>query len=423
MNGSYTAVNSQVINRKGGSGLTEALLQPSFVIRSFRSFEGNALSIQKARFRLWDQEEWAPWGSLTVETPEDTTADVVIKQHPIAGASTEFRGTKISLVDGSDRFHDTDGPLTIEQHSEFVLEFPEPVTIDDFIDDWLNPLSFLLASGTRRTSGVQTARIHNPEWRYFDGSGVPEDGELPELAFIPRNPKKHFSDDDPVRLLHRFPDFDFAEQIPAVFETYERHGHVVELYLDFIHFPPSGEVNQLATLAQLVESFDRSLNPDEPDSEATLAEADAVHALLQDQPALKKHAARLKRATIESARPTFASRLKRMDEQSGKFVTQMVGNKTWREHVPAVRNSLIHGLPNAKFFATNRIPIQVSIDILRFLFEVRLLVALGFSTEKAKEVRQGEPRYWGESQEVVKYLEHFDAFRAYKPDAEVAGSA
>ena len=303
------------------------------------------------------------------------------------------------------------GKISISQTSVFEFEFDEEVRLQDFMTDWIAPISFWVSSGTRRTSGIEHMSIFNRNWKSdSDGSAIDS-----WQTVIPRNPKRKFSNDDKLEYLHRLKDFDFETQVPMVLATYNNHRAAVDQYLDYLHNTPSTPMVRLTVLAQLVETFDRSLHPDPHIDEYLESDADLFAAYVAASDAHRKYASNAKRLVLESIRPTLASRLKRLDSDTGKLISNMLERPSWKSDIAGIRNSIVHGLPSSVFFLKNVIPIQISIDILELLFELQLLRSLGFSNQQVEQiVTQDDPNWAGRKHHVVEYLNSFDDFNGFE---------
>lgn len=226
-----------------------------------------------------------------------------------------------------------------------------------------------------------------------------------------QNPQR--KDRSDKRMLHHLRDFDFPRQIPEVFAVYREHHDAMEQLLDLVHARLTSPRVSLIATAQMVESFDRSLTSDPEADDALLALADRASKLLLGATDLSKYATTAKRSILESVRPSFSSRLSRLDKDIGDDVSGLVKQRRWKNDVQLVRNTVVHGLAPVGFFAKNVIPLQVSTDLLEVLFEMRLLVAFGFTPQEAKRVLESDPHWWQMTQVIVPYMDAFRAFDEY----------
>ena len=420
--GFFTAIDSRPVrsNRTYGSAkLSDIVLRPTFVIQGDVLLNADELSVTHVTLRFWDQDAWAEWYNLNIKNATKDDPTVVITQLPPETHSLELDGAKISLLDASQTsyFPFGHGRVSVNQTSRFELEFEEEVPLQDFMAKWMSPLSFWISSGTRRTSGIEMMRIHNRNWvSDVDGSPVTS-----WLSVIPRNPKRKFAADDRIDFLHKLNEFDFERQLPVVLDVYETYRPAVDQYLDYLHNMPSTPMVRLTVLAQMVETLDRSLDPDPSVTTELQEAATALSTHVASEPTLKKYASGTKRVVTESVRPTLEARLRRLDISTGKIVGEMLNRKSWKSDIALIRNSIVHGLPSSSFFLTNYIPIQIAIDILEMLFEFRLMVALGFTADEVKKkVTEDDPRWFGRKHHIVRYLDSFDKFKAFDPDASRA---
>lgn len=411
--GLYTAIDSRVTSSKrtfGGPNLSRIVLRPSFVIKGSALLWENELKITEASVRFWDQDDWAEWSGWSVEQGTSREREVTVIQRAMPTYEATVNGAKVTLEDASPWFyHPRSGRLDMKQTSVFRVRFIEEVPLRDFMADWLRPLSFLIASGSRRTAGVEEMWISNSNWKSdLDGSPIGS-----SLQVIPRNPTRKEQPSRPrPAYLHRLRHFEFSRQLQTVFNTFESHDPAISQYLDFIHHSPTTPMVRLTLMAQLVETFDRSLNPDPPLTDELREKAERVKTIVAGDDDVKKFAADAARVVHESVRPTLASRLSRMDKATGRLVTTTLGGAGWKTDVPLIRNSVVHGLEKADFFTKNVIPLQTAEDILNLLFEARLLVALGFDSEQTRDmITQDDPGWWQRRELMVKYLSSFELFK------------
>ncbi|KQR20641.1 hypothetical protein ASF79_14240 [Agreia sp. Leaf335] len=413
LEGLFTAIDSTIVHRQHGSGISDVKLIPSFVLHGH--FSEEELFITEATVRFWDMDHWATFESFSIEPLENASEGVTITQHRIPESTAEYKGATVTLEDSARQTFSGLGRITLLQRAQFKLKFPNSIPLRAFIGEWLKPLQFWVSTGTRRTTGVEYLYIHNREWK---DPAIPEE-PFPPTQMIPRNPKRNYDAEDHPSMLHHLRDFDYQKQLPVVFDTYFAHGFVIDQFLDFIHQPSIRPLTAFTSLASFTEAFDRSLNPDPEPSPEVKDHAAAIMELATenlDHPELGQYARDLSRAVLQAHWATLASRLSRLDKQSGSFVSTTLGDKSWKTRVPDVRNAVIHGLPSADFFKKNMIPIQVGRDILRMLFEVRLLVALGFTTHKAGKIMSENPRFFRQKHLITDYLDVFEAFaEANKP--------
>jgi hypothetical protein len=415
--GFFTAVDCHVVRRKqnyGGGKQSETVLHPSYVLQGRVAVRENELAATHVTVRLWDQDSWAQWYNLRLKngTAEDRT--VYIEQVPPQSHIAQVNGTEVTLRDASTTayFPINHGDISISQTSVFELTFEQEVPLSDIFTKWIAPLRYLVSSGTRRTTGIDVMSIQNRTWKLDDGSPVKS-----WLSVHARNPVRKFVPSDEIHYLHRLQHFDFAKQLPIVYTSYEQHNTAVRQYLDYLQNRPGTPMVRLTVLAQLVETLHRSLEPDAAPDLQVRADSLAVAAALKSDVALAKYASQARRAVMESDRPTLASRLRRLDEATEGVVSTMVGSGVdWKGAIAAIRNAIVHGLPTSQFFVLNQIPIQVAVDLLEVLFELRLLVALGFTPAEARKiVTEVDPNWGGRAYQMKHYISSFDDFMNYRP--------
>ena len=422
--GSFTFVDLRLAGYTrnfGGGKLTRRTYQPYVVIKSEVLLEENDLFLTHATFRFWGQDSWAQWVKWTIETPLDDEGDLQVTRLKIPTRTVVHQGVEVSLKDASPMVRSSpgnSGKLTLTQTSIFKLTFPEPISLRDFISGWVLPLSFLVGSGIRSAAGVESMWIGNKTWTY-SGSGELVGRDVQVLA---NNPDRKVTQDDleEGRFMHRLRNFDYETQMPIFFEAWKKHQVTFEQYVDWIQQRPTSPLTQMSYLAQLVETFDRSINPDSETDDALREWAAAAEAALAEHDDLKPFAKKAKQAVLESARPTLRQRLARMDTETGELLTTAIGDvRSWKDDVSLVRNSLIHGLPTSIFFARNHTPLYVSIDILEILFEARLLVNLGFAPEQAEQILTKDNPWWHQRvSQITDLLHSLVEFRNFVPAAD-----
>jgi hypothetical protein len=137
---------------------------------------------------------------------------------------------------------------------------------------------------------------------------------------------------------------------------------------------------------------------------------------MSSDPALKKYSEKATQGVSEAHRATLASRLSRLDKQTGTFLRDELSlHADWKTDIASVRNSVVHGLPSSAFFLRNVIPLQISFDILMILFEARLLVAFGFDPVHAKEILTKNPHWWGQTNHISRHIGTLEDFKRVTP--------
>jgi hypothetical protein len=421
--GSFTFVDSRLRGYKrniGGGKLSRRSYSPYLVLKTELVLRSDELSLTHATFRLWGQDLWAHWINWSFKEEPGPNTDLEVIRLKIPPRKANYQGVDITIRDASPSLFNpgTTGSVTLRQTSVFKLNFPKPIDLKEFISEWVSPISFLVASGIRSAAGVETMWIGNSTWT-DDETGDPIKRDIQVMI---NNPERRVPAEelDEQKFLHSCPRFDFPSQLPVFLEAWQKHRVTFEQYLDWIHRKPNSKLTQMSYMAQLVETFDRSLSPDPEVGDALKLLADTAETLFKDQPGLDKLSGKAKQAVLDSTRPTLSHRLKRLDGETGELVSSVLKTHSWKGDVPIVRNSLVHGLPTSKFFAKNHIPLYVSVDILELLFEARFLVALGFTpVEVRKMITEDDPRWFPRLSAILDYLDSLKEFRTFVPAAEV----
>lgn len=412
--GFFTAIDSRMLKSRrnfGGSKLSEIVLRPSFVIKGTALLWEHELKITHANVRFWHQDDWAEWEAwgLTRSDPKEGNS-LTLERLNIDPLVSSVDGVIVKLADNSPfQWNARNRNFHLESKSIFEIRFEEELPLRTFMTDWLRPLSFLVSSGVRQTAGVDFMSIHNSNWiSDLDGQPMSE-----WLDVVPRNPSRKVAAEN-VGYLHILRHFDFGAQLQTVFDAFRAHGPSIEQYLDFIHYGHQSPMVRLTVLAQLVETFDRSLKPDPPVTEALVDVSKKTADLVAADEATRKFSKDAERVVIESVRPTLSSRLSRMDKEVGGLMSKVLGSKGWKTDIPLVRNTVVHGLERGEFFTTNVIPLEIAEDILNLLFEMRLLVEFGFTPDQVEQmITKDDPNWWRWRERVTKYLPAFVLFKDY----------
>jgi hypothetical protein len=141
---------------------------------------------------------------------------------------------------------------------------------------------------------------------------------------------------------------DFAAQLPLVFDVAHAHRYSLEHYGTLRRGVSAGYLADFVASTQLCESFHRTLHPN------------------------------------ASEGMSLEGRLTRLDQESGGLVKEIAGDKKWHERLARLRNIVAHGLPRSEVLATDVRSVQAATRMLLLLFEVRFLVALGFTPDQAR---------------------------------------
>lgn len=310
--------------------------------------EPDQLAITKAVVRFIDQDLWTSWGAYPAEiTFEDGVGIVGLdvrysKPEPL---EAPLDGGVVCLTDAS-----THQPLmnpngwVLKSASNFVFEFDAPIAIAQFQWQYLMPLEVLITSATGRRSGVERFRATNSEWVVPRERHEADRWISVHLGHMaPEEDTKSSSD-----LLHRVTDFDFAEQLPLVFDVAQAHRYPLEHYGTLRRGAALGYLAEFIAAAQLCESFHRTLHPTQRDGMG------------------------------------LDARLTKLDQESGGLLKEIADDKNWHKRLGRLRNIVAHGLPRSEELTSDVRSVQAGTRMLLLLFEVRFLVALGFTPEKAR---------------------------------------
>ena len=169
-----------------------------------------------------------------------------------------------------------------------------------------------------------------------------------------------------IQYLHRLRDLDFGVHMPALLAAVDRHrfalGHYGLLHSDrFV----GGNPVRFSVVTQLIDAFDRALHPN------------------------------------DRKEPSFDARLKRLEDESGNLVDGIIGKRKWRVEVGRLRNIVVHGDRHAHEALRDQRPLVVGYEALLLLFEVRFLVEIGLSPERAKSLVTGRVHHWTIEQAIT----------------------
>jgi hypothetical protein len=367
-----TAVDNQLRHSQHGlfSNLQDTTLIPRYTVEGGFYLNEDELALTQVRVRFWDQDAWSLWDAFVDKDPDRTRFPPRVEFREPLQRTAEVAGGTIGIEDDSVcRSTRRPNGWIMESYSAFTLTFTEPVSIDDIFMKWLVPLQFLIMSATGRPTGIRTLRGTNDAWVI----GGEEPGRTDRWVDIRTahalRPQGDLSTRD---LLHLLPDFDFATQIPLVLEVVEQHRYSVEHFAVLRGGGAEGHLARLVAAAQLVESFDRSLHR---------------------APGGVK----------------LEDRLLRLNLESGEVLDEIVGHKRWAKDVVRVRDVVVHGLETSEQLTRDVRPLQVANEVLLLLFEVRLLVELGFDKSKAKGLIERRASHWEIKAAITENYAHLGA--------------
>lgn len=397
MDSHWTLVDSQVesYRRSMRSDIVDVVLRPRFALAGDFYLQKDELAVTDVKLTLWDQDEWAGWRDSITVTDRNVNegTPLTVTHEPPGPTAIGVDAATVSLVDDSwgRAFPDADGSITVSASSAWILDLNTPTSLDELLSQWIEPLVFLTTSATRRKSGLGRMSVGSTQW-VMEKTGEPAPGKLRLYAQSGRRPKGPLPE---WGLLHRREDWDLEAQLPVLFSFVRTHRSAVDQYLSYRNGSGYTWQMRFAVLYQIIETLDRALNPDPPKTEEQLAAVTAIQRVVADELDLIPFADEL-RATIEHAHvKSLAQRLSRLDQQAGGFLSAELSDKTWKNDLADLRNIVAHGLEASKELVTDRGPLWTGTQLIELLFEVRVLIELGFTPERAAIVLRENPRWYG----------------------------
>lgn len=397
MDSHWTLVGSRVesYRRSMRSDIVDVVLRPRFALAGDFYLQKHELAVTDVRLALWDQDEWAGWrDSITITDRSTSEGSPLTVTHEPPGPTTGgIDGATISLVDDSwgTAFPTANGSVTVSATSVWTLDLDDPTNLDDLLSQWIEPLVFLTTSATRRKTGLERMSVGSTHWimektgekvpgklRLYAQSGTRPEGPLPEWG-----------------LLHCRKDWDLEAQLPALFTFVRTHRSTVDQYLSYRNGSGYTWQMRFAVLYQIIETLDRALNPDPPKTEAQLAAVTAIQRIVVDEPELLPFAEELL-STIEHVQvKSLAQRLSRLDQQANDFLSAELADKTWKNDLAGLRNIVAHGLEASQELVTDGGPLWTGTQLIELLLEVRILMELGFTPDRAAAVLRENARWYG----------------------------
>lgn len=349
---------------RGFSDLQNTTLHARYAVEGLWLQEED-LSLTEVRVSLWDQDIWTGWNAYFGRIPPNSRWKWPTEffYDPPAPRQAEFAWGTLVLEDGSSwsQLHQPTG-WRLESGSRFVLRFNEPIPIGEVRTRYLAPIEFLISSATGRSSGVRNIHGTNSTWEItgFPDNWPPNEPDRWVTLRIPHLPRPD-GDIESHSLLHLESDFEFATQLPKVFDVAQQARYSLEHFTALKADRATGSLAEFVATSQLVESFDRSLHP------TPLGGSDTRD---------------------------LNTRLTRLDGESGNLINDLLGHKRWRDDVRRLRNMVVHGEEGSAFLTRDARPLQAATAILMLLFEARLLVAEGFDSTRAKELVERRLHHW-----------------------------
>lgn len=329
----------------------------NYALEGFGLLGLDELTFTDVRLRFTDQDIWTGWDRFAVMANDwMPIADVGAVLRDVPKVEANIEGGTLRLVDGSYVTQEHDAHRWVMQsRSWFEFHFDEPLAISEVFARYVYPLQVMLMSASGRQPGIVSMAGTNETWNFGD------EGHLPSRWFQVRRfhgplETTHVSD---LQYLHRLRDLDFGVHMPALLKAVHQHrfalGHYQHLHADrFV----GGYPVRFSVATQLIDAFDRTLH------------------------------------LADRADHSLDFRLKRLEEESGKLVYSIIGNRQWRGQVADLRNIVVHGDAYAHEVLNDQLPLVVGYKALLLLFEVRFLVEIGLSTEQAKSLVTGRADHW-----------------------------
>lgn len=339
--------------RRGMSRTNSATRQQRTRIDTDYGIEGlwlqpEELALTEAVVRFIDQDLWTSWSAYPAEMRFEEGFGVIglnVRYEKPEPLKATLSGGSLHLKDASTH-QQLMNPRrwVLKSASEFVFEFDAPIEIEQFQRQYLMPLEMLITSATGRRSGVKQFRATNCDW------DVPvEHGEAGRWITVHLGHMTQEEDTkSSTKLLHRLTDFDFAMQLPMVFDVAQVHQYSLEHYGALRRGASAGHLADFIAAAQLCESFHRTMHPNRRDDMG------------------------------------LDARLTKLDQESGGLIKEIAEDKDWHKRLARLRNIVAHGLPRSEVLTSDVRSVQAATRMLLLLFEVRFLVALGFSAENAR---------------------------------------
>jgi hypothetical protein len=369
--------------RSGSFSMNELMdyrIHPKYTLEGLWLSE-DELTFTNARVQLWDQDSWTGWSGHTVNrSPNGHISSIMIQ--PDRTYMTEHKGVAIRLVCTSSSQTTYGADVSIQSQSRFELDFPEPVSMEQLLTDWLKPLEILVVSATGQLSGLSAVRLTNTHWKSeADHEDPPDSWVKMRTSFASR------AADNDQRILtkHSLSDFDFGLQLPKIFDAVPQFEFSLDQYLSLVSHRAGGDLVRCTTAVQMVESLDRVLH--HPDVTAQ-GDSDIAN---QANEALKNAGignSKLRRDVRKFLRdrenPTLEDRLRRLDQDLSNPISSLLNRNTWPRHVARVRNIVAHGLDESVVLTTDIRATRVATLICTMLFEAHWLKALGFDNDRIR---------------------------------------
>lgn len=358
----------------------------------------------RVRVRIWDQDTWVDRRLVELVDPTPDRG-VAIRSLPMPPVKLPCGHIGLHITDATG-WHGT----TIDPGTQFALDFRSPKSFLESARSWLPALQFLLVSATARPAGIRSLHVSRSEW-----AGEPREHRVHSdwLRLYLRTEPKPESDHSSLKLLHRLGDFDRDENSAVIdmarwFASYVRHQFAVEQFSAIRAGRTGGSATTMLAAAQAVEALDRRIHPDEPlgheDAWATRAKA-----VLSETDIPSDVRRKAVGAVKYSYRLALEERLRRVDAETGCFVSELISERAWARDVQGLRNVVAHGFEQTERFQNDTRGLRVATEILILLFELRWLVLVGFSPEQARELAERRVDFWHTRDLIKEGLSHIRA--------------
>lgn len=389
----WTLINSRIERHGWGrTELTEVALRPEFAACGDFVLDSEDLAVTSVLFRLWDHDVWTDWGESIKITDRNSARGTVasaVHESP-ESVTANVEGGTVTLCDISSGivFREEDA-VRLSARSAWKLSLEEPTDLRTLLRDWIKPFVYLTTSATRRKTGLSMMRIGSSQWIH-PSTGEPWGKRLTLYAQNGSRP------DSPLRwsdLRHRLEDWDLERQLPQLMRFARTHRSVADQYISHQNLFGRTWRSEFMALYPLVESLDRSLNPDPPMSEQQQSALTALDRALKRDDALAPCEGELRRSIEHQQSRNLARRLSQLDNQTGQFISRELGSKGWKNDLAALRNIVAHGLPAANELVSDRSPLWLGSQLLELLYEARSFVEMGFEGDDVERVIKASPHW------------------------------
>lgn len=375
-----------------GSPLIETVLRSSYAVEGVWLPPGD-LMVTEVRVAFWDQESWTDWRGFAANL-ETRPRSIVVEPPPPTTA--QVGGATVTLRDAS-TIHPEGWPANgyrLESASNFHLAFERPVSFKEMFADWLMPLEFLILTSSGRTSGLEKVKVFNPAW----GLDPRDDWPQVHRRFAPRPTRPP----DWYERLHRLSDFDFARQVPLLFDVVRANRYSANQYAGLRSDNFSGLLERFAAASQLAESFDRHLH--ESEDQLTLNDPSRVNARIANADDVERALraggfnSDIRRRVKQALRGpedvlSHQDRLHRLDREAGSVISRACRSagfdpekgEDWARDLACLRNMTVHGTPEANALFKDGNVVYAATQLYLWLFEAAWLNAVGFDQQTINE--------------------------------------